>query len=284
DLSEYLARAQSTIDGLKLIDYGAVIDQGLTNTTIPTVEELIDRLTRVSLPSDDTKTAPESSAFIYNSNDRSRGHGRGRGRDQGRGRGGRGNLHCTYYKEITHIRDWCFKLHGYPSKTANVAQSSHDSESKSEFENTFSGNEYKEYLQLKAAQHATSSATMAHTGNSTVCLSHSTPNGWALDSGASDHVTGNSSLFSELSPPKYPHYITVADGSKVEATGVGRDQSTGQTIGAGTESRGLYYLQPSTSTICVAAESPELLHRRLGHPSLSKLKKMVFGLPQLESL
>ncbi|GAU20878.1 hypothetical protein TSUD_120700 [Trifolium subterraneum] len=40
-------------------EYGAVRDQALTNTTIPTVEELIDRLTRVSLPSDDTKTAPE---------------------------------------------------------------------------------------------------------------------------------------------------------------------------------------------------------------------------------
>ncbi|GAU10062.1 hypothetical protein TSUD_423020, partial [Trifolium subterraneum] len=115
DLSKYLARAQSTIDGLKLMlvnddpkkvlekldnmfmvfilhglprEYGAVRDQALTNTTIPTVEELIDRLTRVSLPSDDTKTAPESSAFIYNSNDRSRGRGRGRGRGQGRGRGG----------------------------------------------------------------------------------------------------------------------------------------------------------------------------------------------------
>ncbi|KAK2454629.1 VPS35 endosomal protein sorting factor [Trifolium repens] len=76
DLSEYLARAQSTIDGLKLMlvsddpkkvlekldnmfmvfilhglprEYGAVRDQALTNTTIPTVENLIDRLTRVSL-------------------------------------------------------------------------------------------------------------------------------------------------------------------------------------------------------------------------------------------
>ncbi|KAK2418425.1 putative mitochondrial protein [Trifolium repens] len=357
DLSEYLARAQSTIDGLKLMlvsddpkkvlekldnmfmvfilhglprEYGAVRDQALTNTTIPTVENLIDRLTRVSLPSDDTNTAPESSAFISNFSDRGHGRGRGRGRGKGRGRGGRSNYQCTYCKEEGHIRDWCYKLHGYPNKTANVAQSSQGSESKSEYETTFSGNEYKEYLQLKAAQHATSSTTIAHTGNSMVCLSHSTPTGWVLDSGASDHVTGNSSLFSEISPPKYPHYITVADGSTVEATGIGQvspisslslssvllipncpfnlisisrltrslncsitftsdsfliqDLSTGQTIGTGTESRGLYYLQPSTSNIGVAAESPELLHRRLGHPSLSKLKKMVSDLPQLESL
>jgi len=55
-----------------------------------------------------------------------------------------------------------------------------------------------------------------------VCLSQSIPIGWVLDSGASDHVSGNSALFSKLSTPKYPHYITVADGSKVEATGVGQ--------------------------------------------------------------
>lgn len=62
-----------------------------------------------------------------------------------------------------------------------------------------------------------------------------------------------------------------------------QDRITGQTIGAGTESRGLYYLRPPTSATCVVVESPHLLHRRLGHPSLSKLK-MVSGLPQLESL
>ena len=219
---------------------------------------------------------------------------------------------------------------GYPNKSANVAQSSTNSESKVDQVTTISANEYKEYLQLKAAQHTTSSAIVAHTGNSTVCLSHSTPSRWVLDSGGSDHVTGNSSIFSELSPPKYPYYITVADGSKVEATSVGKvspipslslssvllipncpfnlisiskltrslncvitftsdsfliqDRSTGQTVGVETESRGLYYLRPPTSAVCVAVESPHLLHRLLGHPSLSKLKKMVSDLPQLESL
>lgn len=35
-------------------EYATVKDQALTNTTIPTVEEIIDRLTQVSSPSDDT--------------------------------------------------------------------------------------------------------------------------------------------------------------------------------------------------------------------------------------
>ena len=225
-------------------------------------------------------------------------------------------------------------MHGYPTdylnKSLNVDQSSTNSESKDDQETTIYANEYKEYLQLKAAHHASSSAIVAHTSNSKVCLSHSTPLGWVLDSGALDHVIGNSSIFSKLSTPKYPHYITVADGSKVEATDVGQvshipslslnsvllipnfpfnlisiskltcflncvitftfnsfliqDRGTGQTIGAGTESCGIYNLRPPTSATCDAIESPRLLHRRLGHPSLSKLKKMVYGLPQLESL
>nr|KYP75541.1 Retrovirus-related Pol polyprotein from transposon TNT 1-94 [Cajanus cajan] len=58
----------------------------------------------------------------------------------------------------------------------------------------------------------------------------------------------------------------------------------GQTIGAGSESHGLYYFKPSTSTICASVESPSLIHCRLGHPSLNKLKKMVPYLSRLESL
>nr|KYP37063.1 Retrovirus-related Pol polyprotein from transposon TNT 1-94 [Cajanus cajan] len=60
-----------------------------------------------------------------------------------------------------------------------------------------------------------------------------------------------------------------------------QDRSTGQMIRVGSESHGLYYLQPSTST---TVESASLIHRRLGHPSLNKLKKMVPHLSRLESL
>jgi len=43
-----------------------------------------------------------------------------------------------------------------------------------------------------------------------------------MDSGASDHIAGNTLLFSQLSQPKVLHYITLADGSKTQATGVGK--------------------------------------------------------------
>jgi len=168
-----------------------------------------------------------------------------------------------------------------------------------------------------------------HWLNSTVCLSHSTRS-WVLDSGASDHVVDDPSLISNLSPPKIPHNITVANGSKAQVTGIGQasplpslslnyvlfvpgspfnlisisklaqslncsitfssdsfliqDRSTGKTIGTGSQSQGLYYLHSHPSTICGVSASPDIIHRRLGHPSLDKLKALVPHLSHLKSL
>jgi len=67
-------------------EHATIKDQALTNIVIPTVEVLIDRLIRVSLPSDHTHTASKSSALISNSNDHGTGGcGHGQGRGHGRG-------------------------------------------------------------------------------------------------------------------------------------------------------------------------------------------------------
>lgn len=97
-------------------------------------------------------------------------------------------------------------------------------------------------MSLMAVQQASSSHTLAHFGNYKVRLSHSLES-WILDSGASDHITGNPSLclichlLSHLtmyhitgnpslclilSPPNSPHYVMSANGSKVHATGIGQ--------------------------------------------------------------
>ena len=57
-----------------------------------------------------------------------------------------------------------------------------------------------------------------------------------------------------------------------------------RTIGVGHESHGLYYLKPNLSWVCSAATSPKLLHERLGHPHLSKLKIMVPSLEKIKDL
>jgi len=72
---------------------------------------------------------------------------------------------------------------------------------------------------MMVVQPILSPATLALFGNSTTCLSHCVGS-WIIDSDASDHVFGNPSLISNLSLPNIPHNITLANGSKVQVTGI----------------------------------------------------------------
>ena len=195
----------------------------------------------------------------------------------------------------------------------------------------FSKADYEEYLQLKVAKKSLTSSTISG-HNSIVCITQSGNNQspWIIDSGASDHIADNSSLFSSLSPPKIPHFITLDDGSRVAAIGINhisptsslslnyvllipgcpfniislsqltrshncsvtfdvnsfviQERGTGWTIDVGHESHGLYYLKSNLSWVCSAATSPKLLHERLGHSHLSKLKIMVPSLEKIKNL
>ena len=54
-----------------------------------------------------------------------------------------------------------------------------------------------------------------------------------------------------------------------------QDRSMGRTIDIGHESQGLYHLSSTPSSIvCTSTNEPLLFHRRLGHPNISKLRKM----------
>ena len=63
-----------------------------------------------------------------------------------------------------------------------------------------------------------------------------------------------------------------------------QEHGTGHLIGEERESRGLYYLKSNLPVSCFATSKPKLLHERLGHPSLPKLKMMVPSLKNLQVL
>ena len=172
-------------------------DQILGSPSVPSLDDVFARLLRIS----STQTLPSDSpldSFVLVSNTNLRG-----GRSGTRGRGQR--PHCTYCNKLGHTRDRCYQLHGWPSRTAHVAQSS---DSDSQPLQTLSSctsqgvpptdSEYDAYLRYQAAKSA-SVASVAQTGNASTCLTHTSSLGpWILDSGSSDHISGNKDLFSSL--------------------------------------------------------------------------------------
>jgi len=82
---------------------------------------------------------------------------------------------------------------------------------------------FNEFLKwYEDRQNSGSIASIAYTGISFVGLTHSNSLGpWVLDSGATDHITGNKSFFSSLSTSGHLRSIIMGNGSKVSSHGVG---------------------------------------------------------------
>ena len=80
--------------------------------------------------------------------------------------------------------------------------------------------EYKEYLHLTQAAKSASISYVVQTGTAFACLSHSYEP-LILDSGASNHISGNKDLFSSLTITSPLPMITLANGSQTMAKGIG---------------------------------------------------------------
>ncbi|RVW45701.1 hypothetical protein CK203_105146 [Vitis vinifera] len=143
-------------------------------------------------------------------------------------------------------------------------------------------------------------ASVAQPGNASACLTHTSSLGpWILDSGASDHLSGNKDLFSSITTTSDLPTVTLANGSQTVAKGIGLAlplpslplTSVLYTLELreddciGRESQGLYHLTSDSSpAVCISTDAPLLIHNRLGHPSLSKFQKMVPRFSTLSSL
>ena len=79
--------------------------------------------------------------------------------------------------------------------------------------------EYEEFLHLTHATKSASIASVAQTDNASAYLTHFfCP--WILDSGASDHLSGNKDLFSSLTITSPLPMITLANGTQTMAKGI----------------------------------------------------------------
>ena len=80
--------------------------------------------------------------------------------------------------------------------------------------------EYKEYLRLTQAAKSSFIATVAQTSNVSACLTHSSAP-WIINTGASDHISGNKDIFSSLTFLSPIPTITLANGFQTIAKGIG---------------------------------------------------------------
>ncbi|KAJ9685021.1 hypothetical protein PVL29_017164 [Vitis rotundifolia] len=201
-----------TLIGLRP-DLETVRDQILGNSSVPSLDDVFARLLRISstqtLPFDHTS---DSSVLVSQTNSRG-------GRSGNRGRGQR--PHCTYCNKLGHTRDWCYQLHGRPPRTAHVAQSSDPQPPQPLSSSTSQDISLTDSGYDQATQSA-SIASIAQTGNSSACLTHTSSLGpWILDSGASDHTSGNKDLFSSITTTSALPTVTLANGSQTVAKGIG---------------------------------------------------------------
>ena len=318
------------------LDFENIQEQILTGAVIPDFDEALARLLRhTSTATQSMRSEITSDTSVMVSQSLSRGDSRG-GHGSNRGRGQRPQ--CTYCHRLGHTHDRCYQLHGRPPRTAHLAQSSDHSACSSSVSGSSSTpqgviltpSEYEEYLRLTQAAKSSSIASVAQTGNVSACLTHSSAP-WILNTGASDHISGNKDLFSSLTFPSPLPTITLVNGSQIMVKGIGsvcplpslpltsvlyvpnfpfnlisiskltrdlhcvltfshnsvtlQDRRTRKTIGIGHESQGLFHLSsPLCSTTCTSTEAPLLLHSCLGHPSLSKFRKLVPHFSSLFSL
>ncbi|KAF3680178.1 putative ubiquinone biosynthesis monooxygenase COQ6-like isoform X2 [Capsicum annuum] len=121
---------------------------------------------------------------------------------------------------------------------------------------TLSGADFSDYLQYKAATRHSVVSDTPQTGISFACLTRSSPScQWILDSGVSDHISGNQNLFSNLIHSTTLTGVTLANGSRTA------DQRTGKTIRTGYESQGLYHMSKSPPPVAFTSAAPtDLLH------------------------
>ncbi|KAJ9692791.1 hypothetical protein PVL29_011738 [Vitis rotundifolia] len=190
-----------------------VHDQILGSSSVPSLDDVFARLLRISStqtsPSDNTSN---SSMLVSQTNSRG-------GRSGNRGRCQRPP--CTYYNKLGHTHDRCYQLHGQPPLTAHVAQSSDpqplpppSSSTSQDISLTDSG--------YDQATKSASITSVAQTGNASACLTHTSSLGpWILDSGTSDHISGNKDLFSSITTTSVLPTVTLANGSQTVAKGIG---------------------------------------------------------------
>ncbi|XP_031097738.1 uncharacterized protein LOC116001918 [Ipomoea triloba] len=135
-------------------DLAHVRDQILASPTVPTLNETAARLLRVA-SAPPVEPIGDSSVLVSRTVEKElSGHTSNNG-------GRRGVRRCEYCNKVGHTKDRCWKLHGKPSRSVNMVQTTG---SETQAHSSSTPNDYEEYLRFKASREATTTSS-SNTGS-----------------------------------------------------------------------------------------------------------------------
>ena len=207
-------------------EYDSAKAQILSSSEISSIQETFNRIlcSEVSSSSSPTLVFSQTSSTLIGhtiESERQRNRNNGPG-DNTRGPGS-GGVVCYYYHNLGHVIRDCKKRQNRNQKfqSAHIASTTEASNQLVQF----SAAELARFQLYQDSLRSPSSPIIAITesGNPNKCLVSSSSSEWVIDSEATDHMTGNSSLFStfQSQPSPSPSTVTLADGSHSCVLGLG---------------------------------------------------------------
>jgi len=201
-------------------DLTPIKDQILASSSIPSLIDVLARLLRIGSETIETNNVETSILDVKNENPQELNvHQRGDSRNS--------RPYCNYCNRPGHTRQSCWKLHDRPPRTNNrstthMVQNHKDTDGQLVNSITLSGADYSDYLQYQAATRQSPLSGTSQNGNFVACLTRSSPTcPWILDSSASDHISGNKNLFSNIIHSTTLSAVTLANGSTTAVNGIG---------------------------------------------------------------
>ena len=205
-------------------EYDSAKAQILSSLEISSLQETFSRIlcTEVSSSSSPTLlSAQTSSALIGQTieSERQRNRNSGPG-DNSRGPGS-GGVVCYYCHKPDHVICDCKKRHNRNQKFQSAHTASTTKASNQSVQFSVAELARFQLYQDSLRSPSTPITAFVESGNPNKCLVSSSSSEWVIDSGATDHMTGNSSLFSTFQSQPSPSTVTLADGSHSCVLGLG---------------------------------------------------------------
>ncbi|XP_071900983.1 uncharacterized protein [Coffea arabica] len=272
-------------------EFEAVKSQILSSPEISSLQDVFSRVFRT----ENTQSVQSSSALV--------GFGKQQYKGGGKGIDTRGQnaevIVCYYCQKRGHMKRDCKKLQYRNQRTQSAHIASTNDAINHEKSVTISADEFTKFSQYQESLKSSSTpvTAIAESGKPNTCLVSSSSK-WVIDSGATNHMTGNSSLFSTFQPHTSAPTVTLADGSKSRVLGSSSVNPTplislSSVLSLPELSFNLISVSKITRALNCSAQffpdyclfqdlsTKQIIGKGLGHPSLPLLKILC---PQFQSL